>query len=199
MAGERGFQRLVGALVLVGLSDPVAGQDAPRPGIVVTVFNDAGLSAETVTRAEAEVARIYGDIGVDLLWADPARTDAMGRFIARLIIRRTPPRPRMMGNALGDARGAGGTAFVYSDRVREVAQGRSLDVTLVLAYAMAHEMGHLLLPAPSHAVAGIMHADWDGPDFRNMAADALRFTPAQAKAIRARASVSGRVAAQSGR
>jgi len=199
MAGPRGFQHLVAALALVGLSDPVAGQEALRPGIVVTVFNDAGLAAETLSRAEAHVARIYGDMGVDLVWADPTRTDAAGRFLAHLIIRRRPPRPRMMGNALGDARGAGGTAFVYSDRVREVAHGRDLDVTLVLAYAMAHEMGHLLLPAPSHAVAGIMHANWDGADFRNMAADALRFTSAQASAIRARASVTGGLAAQRGR
>lgn len=102
MAGQRGFQSLIGALALVGLSDPLAGQ-APRPGIVVTVFNDACLAAETLSRAEAHVARIYGDMGVDLMWADPTRTDASGRFLARLIIRPTPPRPRMMGQALGDS------------------------------------------------------------------------------------------------
>jgi hypothetical protein len=62
-----------------------------------------------------------------------------------------------------------------------------------LAYAMAHEIGHLLLPAPSHAISGIMNADWDGHDFRDMAAGGLRFTAAQANAIRARASQSGGV------
>ena len=184
MVGQRGFQSLVGALALVGLSDPVAGQ-APRPGIVVTVVNDAGLAADTLSRAKAHVARIYGDMGVDLMWADPTRTEASGRFLAHLIIRPTPPRPRTMGRALGDSRDAGGTAFVYRDRVVDVARARNLEVARVLAYTMAHEIGHLLLPYPSHAATGIMHGDWDGADCERMRTGSLHFTPAQASAIRA--------------
>jgi hypothetical protein len=137
------------------------------------------------------VSRIHSDIGVDVVWTDAPTKDARGRFIVHLMIRTKPPRPRMMGSALGDSHGTGGTAFVYRDRVLDVVSARNLTVATVLAYAVAHEVGHLLLPAPSHATSGIMNADWDGRDFRDMAGDGLRFTRAQANAIRARASQSG--------
>jgi hypothetical protein len=53
---------------------------------------------------------------------------------------------------------------------------------------MAHEMGHLLLPAPAHAPSGIMRAAWDGDDLRHIANGSLQFTPAQQTAIRVKAS-----------
>ena len=105
-------------------------------------------------------------MGVEVLWTDAPATNAHGRFVIHLIIRPKASRPRMMGNALGDSHGTGGTAFVYRDRVLDVARARDLEVARVLAYAMAHEMGHLLLPYPSHAITGIMQADWDGARFR---------------------------------
>ncbi len=39
-----------------------------------------------------------------------------------------------MGNAFGEA---GGTAFVYLDRVLDVARARNLDFATLLGYAMA--------------------------------------------------------------
>jgi hypothetical protein len=67
-------------------------------------------------------------------------------------------------------------------------------VATLLGYAMAHEMGHLLMPYPSHAATGIMHTDWDGADFVQMSGGTLGFTSGQASAIRAKASASGAVA-----
>jgi hypothetical protein len=195
MASHLGFRSLGTTLILAGLSDPVAGKDRTPAAVVVEVFDRAGVPAETLTRAKNDVSRIYGEVGVDVVWTDVAAKNAHGRFVIHLIIRRKAARPRMMGNALGDSRGTGGTAFVYRDRVLDVARARDLDVGRVLAYAVAHEMAHLLLPYPSHAISGIMNADWDGTDFEHMRAGSLRFTPAQASAIRTRASESGAVAA----
>jgi hypothetical protein len=62
------------------------------------------------------------------------------------------------------------------------------DVAPGLAYAMAHEMGHLLLPFPAHADAGIMRSGWNGDDLRHMANGSLQFTPAQTAALRLKAS-----------
>lgn len=194
MAGHRGFRSLVAAIMLAGLSDAVAGEEAGRPTIIVELFDHAGLSAATLTQAKNDVSRIYGDVGVEVLWTDVAGKDAHGRFVIHLMIRPRAARPRVMGSAFSNPHGTGGTAFVYRDRVLDVARSRDVDVARVLAYAMAHEMGHLLLPYPSHAAAGIMHADWDGDELRDMAAGSLRFTPAQANAIRAKASASGAVA-----
>ena len=200
MARHFGIRSLVTVIILAGLShrlaaltdrsQRVAGEDAGRPTIVVSVFDQAGVSPEVLTHAKSHVRRIYGEVGVDVLWIDEAAKDASGRFFIRLMIRRSASRPRMMGNALGDSHGMEGTAFVYRDRVLDVARARNLDVGTLLGYAMAHEMGHLLMPYPSHAAAGIMHTDWDGADFVQMSGVTLGFTPAEASAIRAKASES---------
>jgi hypothetical protein len=188
MAGHLGVRSVVTAIILAGLSHPVAGEEAGGATIVVEVFDHAGFSAETVARAKNDVSRIYGDIGVGVLWADSVAKDGQGGPVIHLIIRPSATRSRVMGKALGDARTNGGTAFVYRNRVLDLARGRSVDKARVLAYALAHEMGHLLLPYPSHAVTGIMHEAWDGSELRDLTNGSLRFTPEQASAIRARAS-----------
>jgi hypothetical protein len=194
MARGLGFHSLVAASILAGLSAPVAGEEAGRPTIVVEVFDHVGVPAETLSLAKKDVTQIYGDVGVDIRWTDTTATDAQGRFVVHLIIRPKAPRPRMMGRALGDSRDTSGTAFVYHERVMDVARARGVAHARVLAYAMAHEMGHLLLPYPSHAVTGIMHADWSGDELRDIAEGVLRFAPAQATAIRARAADAGAIA-----
>ena len=188
-----GFPCLVAAILLTGVGERAAGKEAHRPVVVVEIFDQAGVSAETLTRAKNDVSWIYGDIGVDVLWIDAAAKDADGRFVIHLIIRPRALRFRMMGNTPGDSRERGGTAFVYRDPVLDAARGRGQNVARVLGYVMAHEMGHLLLPYPSHSVTGIMHAAWSGEQLRDIGAGTLRFTPAQARAIRARASRPGAV------
>ena len=188
MPSHLGVRSVVALIMLAGPSKPVTGEEAGRPAVAVQVFNHARVPAETLTRAQAHVARIYRGTGVEVLWTDAAGTDAPGRFAIKLIIKPKASGSRVMGTAIGDTRGAGGTAFVYRDRVLDVAHERDLVDARVLAYAMAHEMGHLLLPYPAHATTGMMRAEWDSEDFRHIATGWLRFTPVQASAIRAKAS-----------
>lgn len=124
------------------------------------------------------------------LGMDPATVEPAGNFAIRLLIRpRAVNAPgSVMGTAIGDTHETGGSAFVFYDRVLRSAHERQQDVAAVLAYAMAHEMGHLLLPFPAHADAGIMRPDWNGDDLRHMANGSLQFTPAQAAALRLKAS-----------
>jgi hypothetical protein len=53
----------------------------------------------------------------------------------------------------------------------------------ILAQALAHEMGHVLLPYPSHSLTGIMRADWDGDDIRRAFIEPPGFTAAQTALI----------------
>jgi len=39
--------------------------------------------------------------------------------------------------------------------------------TSILALAMAHEIGHVLLPPPGHSTSGIMRPTRDGDDIRH--------------------------------
>jgi hypothetical protein len=51
---------------------------------------------------------------------------------------------------------------------------------VILGYAIAHELGHLLLPPNSHSVGGIMRASLD---MKLAAAQRLRFTGDQGRLI----------------
>jgi len=162
---------------------------ADKPSVAVVAYNHAGVAADTFKRAKIAITRIYEEAGVDVTW-EPAAVEPAGRFAIRLLVR-----PRavnasapVLGTTIGDIHETSGMAFVFYDRVLQSAHERQQDVASVLAYAMAHEMGHLLLPSPAHSPWGIMRADWDGDDLRHISTGVLQFTPAQAAAIRVKAS-----------
>jgi hypothetical protein len=66
-----------------------------------------------------------------------------------------------------------------------VAEGYRADKGVVLAAAIAHEIGHLLL-FYAHSKTGIMRADWNQSDFRQAAHGQLLFTAEQGTQIRNR-------------
>lgn len=135
-------------------------------------YNQASVPADVVIRAKTEIARIYSLADVDMLWISPAALDTIDLFTIRLLIRpRAVHAPgSVMGTAIGDVHERGGSAFVFYDHVLGTAHGSKQDVAGVLAYAMAHEMGHLLLPAPAHATQRVDRADGNRPGHRLRAA-----------------------------
>jgi len=54
---------------------------------------------------------------------------------------------------------------------------------IVLGAAMAHELGHLLLPSPSHSTTGVMSPRLGCAELRLAARGELRFTPDQVRAL----------------
>jgi hypothetical protein len=176
---------------MLGLATQV--EAAGRPTIVVAAYNQADVAADVLARAKIEISRIVGSAGVDVAWMDTAAVAPMTSFAIQLLIRpRAVSGPQsVMGTALGDAHGIGGSAMVFYDRVLRSAHEREQDVAGVLAYAMVHEIGHLLLPPPAHTSSGIMRAAWDGDDLRHMASGAMQFTPTQQAAIRVKAETRG--------
>ena len=75
-----------------------------------------------------------------------------------------------------------GRAYVYVDRVRQLSSQRQAQVQLLLGRAIAHEVGHLVLPKDGHSTSGIMtarlHTHRDGA--------ALTFTESERMNIHAR-------------
>jgi hypothetical protein len=177
-----------GCAVFLGIAG--RADAASRPSIVLVVYDQAGVAPATLTRAKLEVGRIVDDAGVDVIWIAPAAAEPANTFAIRLLIRRRDVGATVsaMGTAIGDVHESGGTAFVFFDQVLRSAHGGKHDAGSVLAYAMAHEMGHLLLPGPAHAESGIMRPSWDGDDLRHIADGSMQFTPVQQRAIRAKAS-----------
>jgi hypothetical protein len=114
---------------------------------------------------------------------------APAELAVRLVRLTGTPSPRgrlSLGYSLVDMAAAGGTlATVYVDRVEWLtSQVDGCEGALVLGFALAHEIGHLLLGTNTHAAAGLMRAVWSRIDLqRNDPAD-WHFTGAESVAIR---------------
>ena len=81
----------------------------------------------------------------------------------------------------------GGTyATVFLKPAEEKASDANLPRTIVLAYAAAHEVGHLLLGDQAHTPQGLMKATWDTNDFQAMAQNDFHFSPEQTRELTSR-------------
>jgi len=176
-------------LLLAGWTEEAWGQER-APIVSVRVYNHASLAPEVLIRARDIVARIFHDSGIQVTWLEPSSEQPEGQFAVRVIVRRNADgfsgASGVMGTTIGDEHEMGRAAYVFKDRVLQIAHKRHQDVAQVLAYVIAHEMGHVLLPRPAHTAQGLMRADWNGDDLRHMAGEMLRFTPAQATQMRSK-------------
>ena len=80
----------------------------------------------------------------------------------------------------------GTTAYIFSDRVAAFAKAHRLAESDVLATALAHEIGHLLLPPNAHTANGIMRASWRPAFFPPAAPGVAGFPPEQARLLKVR-------------
>lgn len=77
-------------------------------------------------------------------------------------------------------------AYVFYRRVDELAGLLDADSADVLGLAIAHEMGHLLLPNRSHSMSGVMRQNIDRAQLHRMTNRQLGFSAEQGTLIRAR-------------
>ena len=143
--------------------------------------NDARVPAHVLEQSQDKVTRIFADAGLAVRW-----TETAPRFTVHLVsqvlgyARALSP---VMGVALRRANGS--EAQVFFRQVQDFARTCHIDVSTMLAYVIAHEIGHLLLPGNAHSPTGVMQAGWDKALVHNAARGSLTFTEAQAARIRA--------------
>jgi hypothetical protein len=78
----------------------------------------------------------------------------------------------------------GGTdASVYRELADQEAADFGLPREVVLAYAAAHEAGHLLLGEQAHTLHGLMKAHWGAEEFRAMTQSRLHFSSEQKREL----------------
>ena len=150
--------------------------------LTVVVHNSAAVSETTLNAAEKEVARLFEGASIAIAWVSAIEP---GTFAIQVTLRRQPGggpgamAPSALGTTLGDDHQNGGTCFVFYDRVLKFAHQHNRPVEIILAYGIAHEFGHVLLPAPAHASAGLMKAAWSDDDIRHLTIDNGTFTRGQ--------------------
>ncbi len=207
---------LVLTLGVLGMNTPLwARQGEPGLTLTLKVYNYAPTTEETLIQAEKTVKRIFRKLGVDIAWLEVSvpsqEKKAVDRNTDRLRQDPSPQLrillfPRSMAERLGRSKDALGyaapalegqptnLAYVFHHRVNQLVQDllRAGSFGMpnraqILAHAMAHEIGHLLLPFDAdslHSPTGIMRAAWDPKDLRSLSRGQLTFTPEQAARIR---------------
>lgn len=171
--------------------------------IFIRVFNNFGVPTADMAQARQGAEVVFQQAGVNIVWVDcwtgsrqapdaPARcTEPVGGdIVLRLAKTRETDRSKFvsMGYSLvGLSDAAPFLATVFVDRVESVARGGNIDTRRVLALAIAHEIGHVLLNDNSHAPSGLMRADWTRQTLRRNDPGSWRFLDEEAAAVRAAA------------
>jgi hypothetical protein len=173
------------------------GHQPDAPKILILGEDRAHLRASVLRAAEAEVTRLYRAVGVDSTWLQ-IQPDGSGpeseevsqpgvHLLIMIVPRETTARMAPAG-ALGltpsEPGGESRVAYVFYDRVEGAAQSSGADLGTLLGCAIAHEIGHMLLPRPAHSATGIMRATWTDEDLQATAKGRLTLSHEQGEMIR---------------
>jgi hypothetical protein len=158
--------------------------------LVLQLHNLAGAPPAVVDQAASELARVYDELEVRVEWDRIAAARVADREIVRVVLlaRETGDLRSVADTVMGAAvRTPNDTrvVYVFYDRVRAEAERYGVSTPLVLAYAMAHELGHLLMPGRGHSANGLMRARWNRDDFRRADQRQLHFSHDQVVLMRA--------------
>jgi hypothetical protein len=179
------------AMSLFSIREAIA-QEPARLSVRVIIHDSASVPVDILETARNQTAATFARAGIDLNWSSAGNcgSDDDGRFCIQVLLRprnaqSAPGARRIMGVALA-ADPLRAVLSLYFDAVTDVARRYGSPRGDVLGLALSHEMGHVLLPPPSHSSSGIMQASWDGDDLRHILFGDAAFTDAQVLAMRSR-------------
>ena len=159
--------KLVAAITALGLTGgPAKAADRATLTAVLHVTDLAGTDRGDFARARTEAQRIFQDAAVRLVWVDVANgptarsCEGLDLYVSLLSPFLVRQRTSQGGgeSVLGSASPSTGHAFIYSERVHELAPRRRIDEGVLLGRVIAHEVGHLLLGGNNHSRTGLMTA-----------------------------------------
>jgi hypothetical protein len=172
------------------------------PEVSISVHDYADVPTPLLAAAEDQAREIFRRTGLETVWLNCSpklereklepgscyfsdTTHLTLKISPHAMNAKVRDRIEVLGTAYPDEKGAGYFAYVFYDRIQELAQRRRLGHAL-LADVMAHEIGHLLLGSTSHSASGIMCAHWNYGQLRNVSEGAMAFVPAQSRIMRDR-------------
>jgi hypothetical protein len=172
------------------------------PEVSIVVHDYADVSSAPLRAAEDRAREIFWQAGLKTVWLncssklEERKLEPEGCYMAdtsHLTLKILPQAVNanirnhleVLGTAYPDEKGVGLFAYVFYDRVQELAQRRNLGHAL-LAAVMAHEIGHLLLGSNSHSVGGIMSAQWSDTELRKVSQGSMSFVPDESRIMRNR-------------
>jgi len=154
----------------------------------VSVCPMGRVNPKDVAAARTQAAALFAAMGVEIVWRDceaaPIGVAATQQHWFTVRLRDDGPAVRSeiaSADTLGEAffsDEGGYVADVYYHEILTLAARKGIDEAPLLAYVMAHELGHLLL-GPAHAPCGIMRASWDRNDLDAVRMGWLQFGPSE--------------------
>ena len=174
-------------LLLLAASVGEAEETDDRPALRLHVENHSDVPSSILRSAEVELTHLYKTVGVRVMWSTrPDHSDCLRTQTIHVVLLssrmedRLDQRQGRAPNVLGRASREALRAYVYWPRIKSHVSRVVVSLGDALGFVIAHEVGHILLPAGGHSTTGIMQ--------ENYPVHALytrRFTPDQAAAIRA--------------
>ena len=168
------------------------------PSLTVSVFNDAGVPQNVLSRAQDRVVQVLLRAGISLVWLDcgvpghrvlNSGCDAVS-YPQHLSVRLLPASHGLPQDTFGqsflDASGRGSYANVYVGTMDASKVSKTVDAGDLLGCVIAHELGHLLLGKDSHASIGLMSAKWQLTELQEITGGTLSFSVSQADQILSR-------------
>jgi hypothetical protein len=192
---NRGCYLLLLLLALAGDARGLSGQAA---ALQVQVYDYTGLSPAALHAFITGTQEILTGAGISVeVDACPrgvstpceSRRGSFRQVVIRVIAGAPRENRETRWQHLGQsiATHDGGTyASVFLNLAEEEAAETNLPRMLVLSYAAAHEVGHLLLGDQAHTPQGLMKADWESDAFRAIAQNRFRFSPEQTRELKRR-------------
>lgn len=158
------------------LSAPAETSDVPAALVLkLTVDNRCGIPDSVLGSAQRTTGAVYARIGVHVVWSSPVPDDwsaGPGTLPLRVVLLSEGREHSLLAelglprNALNDVLGVAPTltrtAYIFCRRVAlrtKKSAMKRLDVAL--GRAIAHEVGHLVLPGHGHSEIGIMRGSLD--------------------------------------
>jgi len=201
----------IAGILLTTLS--AAAFAGPSDGqIIVSVYDFAHIGPKTVAQTEQLATRIFALAGIDARWnmgslsetrnimLDFSPTDAGGctaplpAVLQVQVLSHAPNGfpPQALGFSLPCAE-RGMQVTLFEDRVETVSRSSHASFYRVLAHALTHELGHVLLRSDLHEKSGLMKAIWTESDWQRAAVtiipfslDDMRFIAGQLSVIKTR-------------
>jgi hypothetical protein len=163
-----------------------------HPHIEIFVYNDADVPSPVMQLAEAEATRVLARAGLAPQWRDcrayPERCeDSDGQMVVRIVPRAAKLNGEVFGAAYLSAEGDGMYSNVFFNEMKRIEPNSRLGLGRLLGHVMAHELGHLLLGSNAHAVSGIMRAQWQEHETKQIVMGTLLFSPKQSARMLQRA------------
>lgn len=169
------------AIVVTAVSIADAAEPEEPATLDLQMRSEVRVPAYVLKKSQDEVTRIFADAGLAVRW-----TETSPRVTVK-IVAQVLGYDRKASGVMGVAQRTpnGYVAQIFFRQVQEFAYTYEVDLGTMLGHVIAHEIGHLLMPANAHSPTGVMQPYWDRALVRDASQGTLTFTAAQAARIRA--------------